>query len=83
MLLSDVLRHEGVPNHSLSRRKGGLLHGKMINLFFSHGNGWDFGATDVNLLALSTLALAYRFQSRGAFLSDIRGTTLNFYRLTQ
>jgi hypothetical protein len=46
----------------------------LINSFLSHGDGWDFG-TNVNLLALSGVALAYRFQSHGALLGTPRNTT--------
>jgi hypothetical protein len=52
-----------------------LLRRHMTNSFLSHGKGWDFGVTNVNLLALSGASLAYGFQSRGPFLSTTRKTT--------
>jgi hypothetical protein len=50
----------------------------MINSFLSYRNSWDFGALNVNLVTLSGVALAYRFQSRGRFLVPVK-----FYLLSQ
>jgi hypothetical protein len=54
--------------------KWGLLHRQMINFLFSHGNAWDFEAINVNLLALGTLALAFRLRS-AAPLRETRSIT--------
>src|SRR5258708_24592225 len=48
----------------------------MVDSFLGHGNGWNFGATNVHLLGLSAADLACRFQSPGAFRSISRTTAI-------
>jgi hypothetical protein len=75
---------------NLSPVKWGLLHRHMSSSFLNHGNGWDFGATNFNLLALSGVAWRAAFNRMGRFSAlPVKlplitcKPTVNFYRLPQ